>query len=501
MGTNVRTLATENSDSSSIQGRDMDPKREATRNSHDGAPVSIDPKAEARLLMKLDLYLIPTASILYLFCFIDRNARIAGMDEDLKMVGYDFNVILTCFYISYILFEVPSNILCKHFGPGWYIPSITIAFGLVSICNAWVNTVSQACGVRFLLGMFEAGMFPGIAYYLSRWYRSSELTFRLGLYVVTAPLAGAFGGLLASAILTMDGFGSFHRWRMLFAIEGIITCVLGLAAFFTMTDRPETATWLTAEEKAIISARLAAERLNNTEVLDKMSKSKLMAGMINPVILITSFVFLLNTITVSGIVFFIPTIVRSLYPDSSTVVIQLRTVPPYVVGAFFTVTISYISWKINRRQILLILSCPLTMVGFAIFLGSTDHQVLYVATFFVCSSTFALGSLTNSTVSANVVTDTARAAAIGFNVMTGSIGGLISTWSYLQSDWPKYTIGNGLNMAVSSLAFIVTTLTLIWMKSDNKKRDGRNIDAELAGRSPEELSKLEWRHPAWRWKP
>ncbi|PHH49300.1 hypothetical protein CFIMG_006634RA [Ceratocystis fimbriata CBS 114723] len=72
MGTNVRTLNTENSDSSSIQGRDMDPKREATRNSHDGAPVSIDPKAEARLLMKLDLYLIPTASILYLFCFIDR---------------------------------------------------------------------------------------------------------------------------------------------------------------------------------------------------------------------------------------------------------------------------------------------------------------------------------------------------------------------------------------------------------------------------------------------
>jgi MFS family permease len=86
---------------------------------------------------------------------------------------------------------------CKWIGPGWFIPSISLGFGICSICTAFVHNIHSASGVRFLLGLFEAGMMPGIAYYLSRWYRRSELAFRLSLYIVMAPLAGAFGGLLA----------------------------------------------------------------------------------------------------------------------------------------------------------------------------------------------------------------------------------------------------------------------------------------------------------------
>jgi sugar phosphate permease len=137
-------------------------------------------------------------------------------------------------------------------------------------------------------------MFPGIAYYLSRWYRRSELTFRLSLYIVTAPLAGAFGGLIASAILTLDSFGSLKRWRMIFAIEGIITSVLAIIAFFTLTDRPETARWLNQEERALAVARVKSERVGQSEVLDKLDKSKTVRGIFNPVVLTTSFVFLLG---------------------------------------------------------------------------------------------------------------------------------------------------------------------------------------------------------------
>jgi MFS family permease len=112
--------------------------------------------------------------------------------------------------------QIPSNVLCKVIGPGWYIPAISLGFGIVSIGTAFVHDFSAICGVRFLLGIFEAGMLPGIAYYMSRWYRRSELAFRLSLYIVMAPLAGAFGGLLASAILKMDSVGSLTRWRMIF---------------------------------------------------------------------------------------------------------------------------------------------------------------------------------------------------------------------------------------------------------------------------------------------
>lgn len=136
---------------------------------------------------------------------------------------------------------------------------------------------------------------------MSRWYRRSELAFRLSLYIVMAPLAGAFGGLLASAILTLDSFGGLTRWRMIFAIEGIITCLLALISFFTLTDRPETARWLSQEEKDLAIARVKSERVGQQEVLDKLDKKKTLRGIFNPVILTTSFIFLLDNITVQGL--------------------------------------------------------------------------------------------------------------------------------------------------------------------------------------------------------
>jgi MFS family permease len=158
------------------------------------------------------------------------NAKIAGFEKDLGLSGYDYNALLSIFYVSYILFEIPSNIACKWIGPGWFIPAISLGFGIASLVTAFVDNFSQAAGVRFLLGAFEAGMMPGIAYYMSRWYRRSELTFRLSLYIVMAPMAGAFGGLLASGILTLKSFGGVTGWRMIFVIEGLITALLSIIA-------------------------------------------------------------------------------------------------------------------------------------------------------------------------------------------------------------------------------------------------------------------------------
>lgn len=336
---------------------------------------------------------------------------------------------------------------------------------------------------------------------MSRWYRRAELAFRLSLYIVMAPLAGAFGGLLASAILTLDHFGSLHTWRMIFAIEGIITICLALIAFVTLTDRPATARWLTQEEKDLAIARVKSERIGATEVLDKMDRKKLVNGILSPVTLSTSFVFLLNNVTVQGLAFFAPTIVRTIYSDKTTIQQQLYTVPPYVVGGFFTVLLPLLSWRLDRRQIFVVLTAPLCMVGYCMFLGSKDASVRYGATFLIASAVFAGGPLCNAQVSANVVSDTARSSAIGFNVMLGNVGGLIAAWAFLPWDAPDYHIGNGLNLATSGTVLILSTLTLLWMKWDNKKRDGRDIDAELSGYTAEQIRDLDWKHPAFRWRP
>lgn len=148
------------------------------------------------------------------------NARIAGLEKDLNLKGYDYNALLSIFYISYIIFEIPGNALCKYMGPGWFIPLCVIGFGAASIGAAFVHDFNALAGVRFLLGVFEAAMLPANIYYLSRWYTRDELVFRICFFILSASLAGAFGGLLASGILTLDQVAGITRWRMIFFIEG-----------------------------------------------------------------------------------------------------------------------------------------------------------------------------------------------------------------------------------------------------------------------------------------
>ena len=137
------------------------------------------------------------------------------------MKGYDFNIALSVFYISYILFEIPCNMMCKWMGPRLFLPTITLCFGVLTMSTGLVHSFSALCGVRFLLGIFESAVMPGLVYYMSRWYRRNELTFRISLFIVSASLAGAFGGLLASAILKIPHMGWLHSWRMIFVIEGM----------------------------------------------------------------------------------------------------------------------------------------------------------------------------------------------------------------------------------------------------------------------------------------
>ncbi|KAH8889423.1 MFS general substrate transporter [Thozetella sp. PMI_491] len=470
------------------------------------ALASFDSKAEARLRLKIDFAVVPLAALLFLFAFIDRanigNARLAGLEKDLGLQGNDYNAVNSIFYIPYIVFEIPSNYVCKVVGPGWYLPILIIGFGATSVGTAYVHSFSELAGVRFVLGMFEAGMMPGIAYYLSRWYRRSELTFRMSIFVAMAPLAGAFGGLLASGILSISHFGNLPggSWRIIFVIEGIISVCVGLLCLAFLTDRPETARWLSQEEKDLAIARIKSERISVASVLDKPDAKKLWSGVANPVVLMTALTFLLETITVNGLAYFAPTIVRTIYPGKTVVQQQLYTVPPYLVGAVCMLIMCFASWKTDSRQVYLIIGAPMVMIGYIIFLSTRDATARYVAMFFIASTAFTAGALTHSQVSANVVSDSARTMAIGTNMFFANIGSLIATWSFLSWDGPDYPIGNGLNLATSSAWLLVATATWWWMKTDNKRRDAKDVDAELAGLDQGQIEDLDWKNPAFRWK-
>lgn len=285
-----------------------------------------------------------------------------------------------------------------------------------------METRTQLFAVRALLGIFECGMMPGIAFYLSRWYRRGELGFRLSFYISAAALSGAFGGLLASAILRLPSFGGLHGWRMIFVIEGIVTVAVGLLGFAVLTDRPETARWLTADERKWVADRVVAERVGLPELIDKIDLARLKRGLTNPVVMGTAAIFVMDGFTVQGLAFFLPTILATIYPDASVVQQQLYTVFPYCLAAGMTIGLCGLSWWLDRRHVIMTAAALPVLVAYVMFTCTLNPHVRYAAAFLVASTCYVPGALANAQVSANVVSDTTRSVAIAVNVFIAALG-------------------------------------------------------------------------------
>lgn len=237
-----------------IPAEELDLKKQATTES-----TEIDPTLEKRIRRKLDLHILPWIFVLWLFAFIDRsnigNAKIDGLTKDLHLTGDQFNVALTVFYILYVLIDVPSNWLLKTVGGGHYLPLLAMAWGIVGTCTGAVKTYGGLIACRMLLGACEGGMFGGIILYFSMFYKRHELMFRLGIFYCAAPLSGAFGGLLATGLAQIEYHG-YNKWPWIFLVEGAITIVIAIVAFFSLPHTPGSARFLNEEERFLAAHRL-----------------------------------------------------------------------------------------------------------------------------------------------------------------------------------------------------------------------------------------------------
>ncbi|KPV77704.1 uncharacterized protein RHOBADRAFT_11949, partial [Rhodotorula graminis WP1] len=484
----------------------------------------VDEAAEARLRRRFDLRLLPVVALIYLFCFIDRanigNAKIAGAPRASSATLCD-QVVTVFPYVSYTVFELPLQLVTKKIGPGKTLPALAFLFGLFSLCMGFVQNYGQAIGVRFLLGVAESCIFPGLAFYLSRFYRKDELGFRLSCYLVCTPAAGACGGLLASGLLKIGSIGQYRSWRVIFVFEGLITMVIGIVSYFLMPDRPEACKWLSDDERgapahplsssrstsltdsytpaALAEVRIKSENVGQAQAVDKLRTRAVLQGIFAPSTLVVAVVFLFNNITVQGVGFLYPTIVKTIYPNETTINLQLRTVPPYVVGAFVVLLTGYLSFKTKKRGLYLLICAPFVTVGYILYLSSMNPQVRYAAAFLVATGSFAFGAMTTTWAAANVTSDSARASAIGTVVMFGNMGGLISAWTFLPKDGPRYVPGNAFNLAGSVIMFVLTAGLWAWQVRENRAKENGRDDHYLVGKTEEEIQLLGTKNPHFRY--
>jgi MFS family permease len=218
---------------------------------------------EASTIRRVSWRLMPFLLAAYLICYIDRvNVGFASLQMN-KVVGIDpktYGLGAGIFFVGYFILEVPSNLALQRFGARVWIARIMISWGLISMACALIGGPTSFLVLRFLLGAAEAGFFPGVILYITFWYPSHYRAIIVGIFMVAIPVAGLVGSPLSGAILYMDGVMGLGGWQWIFIIEGLPAVLLGLASYIWLTDRPENATWLTAEQKQWLAGRLQLEK-------------------------------------------------------------------------------------------------------------------------------------------------------------------------------------------------------------------------------------------------
>lgn len=305
-------------------------------------------------------------------------------------------------------------------------------FGLVSICQGLVSSYGGLLTTRFFLGVFEAGMFPGCFYLIGMWFKRSEAQRRYSFFFSSTTLAGAFGGLLASAIGKMSGKQGYSGWRWIFILEGVLTCVVSLVFFFFLPSFPEDAKWLTAEERTYVRARLqvdqgrsAAERKITARDVGRVFKDyKLYLG---------GFMYFGLIVPAYGYAFFAPTIISTF--GYSAIRTQLFSVPPWAAAFAFAMIIAYLSDKTRHRFAFTILPMCVAIAGFAILITNhTNNHLRYAALFLVTMGTYSAMPVVVCWFNMNLGGHHRRAVGTAWQVGFGNIGGIIATYSFLNSD-------------------------------------------------------------------
>jgi ACS family tartrate transporter-like MFS transporter len=325
---------------------------------------AMDRTLEQSTMRKVYLRLLPFAVLSYVLAYIDRiNVSFAGltMRGDLGMSAGTFGFAVGMFYWGYFIFEVPSNVILEKVGARIWIARIMITWGILAGLTAVVTGSTSFAIVRFLLGVAEAGFFPGIILYFTYWFPSHHHARIVSGFLVGLPVAVAVGAPISTGLLGLDGLFGLRGWQVMYIAEAIPTVVIGVITFFVLTDRPEQARFLTAEERNWLVTTIAAER-RATEAVRKFT---LWQALYNPKVLLLALNYL-GIVTASlGMLIFIPQMIKSL-GDYSNMTVGWLTMIPYTCGAIAMVVWGRISDRMNERRWNLFIGCVFSTVGLVI---------------------------------------------------------------------------------------------------------------------------------------
>jgi MFS family permease len=437
---------------------------------------------ERKLVRKIDLRLIPWLSLLYLLSFLDRtsigNAKLYGLEKSLHLTDKKYLFALTIFFFPYALFEVPSNIFLKRLRPSLWLSGLMLLWGIMMTVQGLVHNYGGLLAMRWMLGMMEAGFFPGVAYYLSCWYKRSEYGLRVAIFFSAASVSGAFGGLLAAAISNMDGVGGKPGWAWIFILEGLATVVAGAVSFFIIQDFPDTASFLSEAERAMVIRRLqgddqfsaGGEKFKVQNVISSLKDWKTWLG-------ISMYVGCVMPLYAFAL--FLPSIIHELGYKATAA--NLLTVPVYTFACIVTCLIGFAGDRLQRRAIFNITLSCIGGLAYIVLIASRTPTLSYVAVYVATCGIYPQIPNTLAWLSNNVEGSYKRSVTLAMSISFGNINGAVSSNVYRASDTPWYRLGHGFVLLYIGIGLVSSIVYYVLLRRENAARDRGERDEVIEG--------------------
>lgn len=427
----------------------------------------MDDPLVSRAVAKVRWRLVPFLIACYFAAYLDRvNIGFAAltMNADIGIGPEAFGFTAGIFFLGYCLFEVPSNVLLARFGARMWIGRIMITWGLVSMSMALVTNGTQLMVLRFLLGVAEAGFFPGILFYLTRWIPAAQRAGIVSSFMMAIPLSNLFGAPVSGWILdSLNGVGGLAGWQWLFVLESLPAIVLGIVAFWYLTDAPAKARWLSASEREALTKVISAE----AAARETAKKYTLKEALTDRRILALSVVCFGIGTGLYGLGFWLPQIVKQL--DLTNTQTGIVSAMPYLIGAVGMYLWGARSDKTRER--VWHVAGPCFLGGFVLILGAFSASpavtliVLTVAGMCTYSSLPVFWTLPTA-----MLTGTAAAGGIALINSVGNSGGLIGP--YLIGLMKGQGLDSHVAIASMSIFMIASGLLVLWL--------GQEPHAEIA---------------------
>ncbi|ETI21390.1 hypothetical protein G647_07737 [Cladophialophora carrionii CBS 160.54] len=473
---------------------------------------------EAAVVRKLDRKLVIFLGFLYMLSFLDRsnigNARIAGLEKDLSLSSSQYDWLLTAFYITYIGFEwmiLLYRILPAHI----YISLCVLSWGLVASLQSLTTSFGQLLILRGFLGITEAAFGPGVPFYMTFFYKRSELAYRVGLQISAAPLATSFASSLAWVIVKLSQNGPVAPWRALFLVEGFPSIFTAVAAWYWIPDAPAKARYLSARERKVAVMRLQAEQSTTLShdsssssavatLAQRLQVKEILATVLDPKSYLTALMFLSVNVSFSSLPVFLPTIINSM--SFSPLASQALAAPPYLFAFVFVLLIGRYSDKMaDSRSLFLIGVALLSAFSYAgIALAGYLHEELgetgsitvrYVAVFGAAMGLFSSVTLIITWTLNNQSTTTGKGTGLTILNIVGQCGPLIGVHLFPERHGPFYVPGMAvcagfMAVGVAGLAWVLRLL--LWKENNKNGKNGfvsgreHGLDGEYELMSKEE---------------